>query len=183
MTKKEILDLELQLAKENNITLKKIKFFTGHDQMTGLSCDLYIDGKKAAYCYDDARGGEMEIDPYINAYRQILIDLEEKLKVLPEYKYPNGNFMVKHSIENLINAIATDFEIKKEFNKDAKKGIMYLDPEGKEWLYKWSKNLVMYIAMRKDIAIKNIKDVVTELEKKGNVILNKDYLKKLGIDL
>ena len=41
--------------------IKSLKFHKGHDGMDGFNCNLYKDGKKYAICYDDARGGEIEI--------------------------------------------------------------------------------------------------------------------------
>lgn len=183
MTRKELSTLELSLAKERKLSLKKIKFFRGHDGMTGLSCDLYIDGKKAAYCYDDARGGEMEISPYTSAHRFVINSLEEELGKLPEYQCDEFDFKMSHNLESLVNILAQDHEEKKEFEKNSRKGVMYKDTDDSTWIHGWKYNLPMYIAMYKEKAIKNIIDTCKRLEAEGNVILNKDYIKTLGIEV
>lgn len=181
LSRKEIQALELQVAKDNGLTLKKIKYFTGHDQMVGMSCDLYINGKKVAYCYDDARGGEMEIEPYTVIHRKTLIELEGKLKILPEYQSTEYDFTFNHSLEHVVNALANDYAEQKSLQKEFHKGIVYKNKEEKIYIRSWSHALAMYIAMRKETAISNIKRVTQELEADGNIILNKEYMIKLGV--
>jgi len=183
MTRKEVYALELNLANERKLSLKKIKFFRGHDGMTGLSCDLYVDGKKVAYCFDDARGGEMEITPYTAAHRFVINSLEDDLHKLPAYQCEDFNFEMNHDLESLVNALAQKYEEDKEFEKNSRKGILYKDANDSTWVFGWKYNLPMYIAMYKEKAIQNIKDACSRLEGEGNVILNKDYIKTLGIEL
>ena len=181
LNKQEIKELELQIAKDNGLTLKKIKFFIGHDKMTGLSCDLYMNGKKIAYCYDDARGGEMEIDPYTEIHRKTLIDLEGTLKMLPEYQCTEYDFSLKHSIEHIVNELANDYAEQKDLQKDFRKGIVYKNKKGEIYIRGWAHALPMYIAMKKESAIANIKRVLQELEEEGYTVMNREYIATLGV--
>ena len=190
MTRTEVTELELQIARKNNLTLKNIKFFRGHDGMTGLSCDLYQNNKKIAYCFDDARGGEMEISPYTTAHRLIIRNLESMAYNLPEYKVEYSNdiqdhYTFKHTLEGIINALAEEYERNKKMEKDSKKAIVYKDEKGDTWLYSWQhqSSLAAMVTKRPESAKSAIKKACEELEKEGNIILNKDYLIKLGVSV
>jgi hypothetical protein len=112
--------------KKSKIELKKVKTFRGHDGV-GLDCDLYVDGKKIAHVFDDARGGEVEYEAYgpgpdFQANRKILQDLETYAKTLPEIKLPAnlGGGSLPMDLDSLINDILKDMEYQK-FEKKLKK--------------------------------------------------------------
>ena len=110
MTKEEVYKTELQIAKDNNLTVKNVKLFRGHDGV-GLSCDLYINNKKLAYCFDDARGGEMEISACNSILRNQLNALEVKMMAQPTYKRDDligTNF--RHCLEDIVNALTVKHE-------------------------------------------------------------------------
>lgn len=172
------------IIKENNLSLKNIKMFNGHDGV-GLSCDLYINNKKVAYCFDDARGGEMEIKPLTFAHQTIIYTLNKKLPTYPKYKIdciPDKEF--EHELENVINHMVEVIEEEKELKKLSKKSIVYKTPEGETRLGSW-KNvaLAMIIAKKGDVGRLMICEACKEIENKGNTILNKYYLKQLGLDI
>jgi len=104
------------------ITLKKVKLFRGHDG-TGLDCDLYVDGKKVAHVFDDARGGEVEYQAYcpnVQENWKILEELEAYAKTLPKIEsefFPEG---MEQDLDGLINNILMDMEKEKTMKKIAK---------------------------------------------------------------
>ena len=184
MTKEEVNQKELELAKDNNLTIKNVKLFRGHDGI-GLSCDLYMNNKKLAYCFDDARGGEMEISAYTSILRNQLNDLEVKLMAQPTYSRDDlTGITFRHSLENIVNALTVKFEEDKQYRKDSKKAIVYKKQDGSTWLVSWKNEaLAMLIGKRGDKAKTMIKDKCIFLEQQGYIVLNKDYLIQIGINV
>jgi hypothetical protein len=184
MTKEEVYKTELEIAKDNNLTVKNVKLFRGHDGV-GLSCDLYINNKKLAYCFDDARGGEMEISAYNSILRNQLNDLEVKIMAQPTYKRDDligTNF--RHCLEDIVNALTVKHEEDKQYRKDSKKAIVYKKPDGSTWLVSWKNEaLAMLIGKLGNKAKTMIKDKCIFLEQQGYIVLNKDYLIELGINV
>jgi len=184
MTKEEVNQKELELAKDNNLTIKNVKLFRGHDGI-GLSCDLYMNNKKLAYCFDDARGGEMEISAYTSILRNQLNDLEVKIMAQPTYSRDDlTGITFRHSLENIVNALTVKFEEDKQYRKDSKKAIVYKKQDGSTWLVSWKNEaLAMLIGKRGDKAKTMIKDKCIFLEQQGYIVLNKDYLIQIGINV
>lgn len=184
MTKEEISQKELELAKDNNLSIKNVKLFRGHDGV-GLSCDLYINNKKVAYCFDDARGGEMEI----SAYNQILINqlnnLEIKILAQPKYSRDDlSGISFRYSLEDIVNALVNKYQEDKQYRKDSKKAIVYKKQDGSTWLVSWKNEaLAMLIGKLGTKAKTMIKDECIFLEQQGYTILNKDYIIELGINV
>lgn len=184
MTKEEVHQKELALAQQFNLTIKSVKFFRGHDGI-GLSCDLYINGKKAAYCFDDARGGEMEISAYPTILRSQLKDLEIEIMAQPKYTRDDLSGMTfRHSLENLVNALTVKYEEDKQYRKDSKKALIYKKPDGSTWLVSWKNEaLAMLIGKHGEKGKNMIKTKCLDLEKQGYTVLNKDYLIQIGVNV
>jgi hypothetical protein len=185
MTREEVYQKELELANNNNLSIKNVKLFRGHDEATGLSCDLYINNKKLAYCFDDARGGEMEISAYTSILRNQLEDLEVKIIAQPSYKIDDfGDTPFRHSLEDVVNALAIKKQEDEKYRKVSKKAIVYKKPDGSTWLVSWKNEaLAMLIGKLGNKAKTMIKDKCIFLEQQGYIVLNKDYIIGLGIDM
>lgn len=121
-----------------NITLKKVKMFKGHDGV-GLDCDLYVDGVKVCHVFDDARGGEVDFEPYGNTpaevkiNRGLLIKAEEYARSLPgSPSIFNEDVMMPNDLESLINNILAEMEKEKEIKKLEKKFATHIISYNKE---------------------------------------------------
>ena len=144
-----------------------------------------MNNKKLAYCFDDARGGEMEISAYTSILRNQLNDLEVKLMAQPTYSRDDlTGITFRHSLENIVNALTVKFEEDKQYRKDSKKAIVYKKQDGSTWLVSWKNEaLAMLIGKRGDKAKTMIKDKCIFLEQQGYIVLNKDYLIQIGINV
>jgi hypothetical protein len=181
MTKEEVYKIELQIAKEKNLTVKNVKLFRGHDGV-GLSCDLYLNNKKVAYCFDDARGGELEVDPVNYTLTPVICQINKEINAYPKYKRDDLDMTFSHTLEYIINALVEKHEEDKQFQKDSKKGIIFKKEDGSIWTKSWKNTaLAMVIGKYGEKGKSMIQDTCNEIQEKGYEILNKDYLNKIGI--
>ena len=107
------------------IEIKNVKFHKGHEGMTGLNADIYVDGRRIAHVYDDAHGGEFQYDAHweksdkdyskMREKRDVLNELYIYARSLPEYDTPYGKLPM--NLDTLVNKIIRDKEIEKEMNK------------------------------------------------------------------
>lgn len=190
----ELRELELQYAKDNNLSVKNIKTFAGHDGMLGVNADIYQNNKKFAHFYDDARGGEAEVsylgknDIEMQKNRNILRDLETQFKAYPTVKFTykesddehENTFYFSHVVNTLINS---ELE-RKELARDAKKGIVYMDPKDEQtYIWSWSYNLPKLFQIYPTKALSTVQKACDELKAEGCIIKNVDLLKEYGVSL
>lgn len=185
----------LVIAEQLGITLKKIGTFKGHEGMLGINADICLGGKAFAHAYDDARGGEMDIDALcdhkkpetIKANRKIIQDIEDKLKTFPEYKVSLGDshFMTRDSLADIVNALVDEHTEKQLLKKDENKGLVFKS-EGGMSLVTWPlgtipKMIEKYGAAQ--VVEKLLQPTYDEYKAKGKTILNLEYLKKVGVKI
>lgn len=172
------------------ITLKKVKMFKGHDGV-GLDCDLYVNGKKVAHVFDDARGGEVEYDAYGDSHEErkananILHELEEYAKTLPKVEsefFPEG---LDQNLDGLINNILMDMEKEKTMKKIQKLFVTHIIIMGKNdesyRMLSYGKPAIRLAAMPKEKLQADINQIKAEL-KEGERIANTN-LQALGITM
>lgn len=120
----------LPVAIANRVTVKKLRVGFGHDT-GGMSCDIYLDGKKWGDLYDDGWGGETRLGV---AGEQVFAAIEASKKRMEDFLrgegydahlFANGwNFIKSASnigLVSLLDEIATHYIEQAEDAKYAKK--------------------------------------------------------------
>ena len=186
------------------ITVKKVSTFQGHDGI-GVNADVYIDGIHVGHFYDEARGGEPEFSRAIHMgdkkkddlVRSLLKELDAYAKSLKpvdlnaDRSFGNKPLMVQPTAESLMDDVINaeigkkeDAKFTKKLEKQSLKGIVY----GSKDRYRvWSwKNLTLAQLLQhpqgKSVLQTRVNIIKLEL-KKGESILNADYIKSLGITI
>jgi len=187
---KQTYQFELKTAKELGITIKNVKFFSGHDGMAGINADLYYNNKKFASAYDDARGGEMDVRPsdYENTTVSTFHEVETKLRATSKYIHvhthaPDGKpyggkpFEMESQVDlaSLVDALARH----KEELKEAKKGIQYTTKDG-DYYHHWGMSIPALMKKHPKTALASIQRRYDELSAKYP-IRNTEYLSSIGI--
>lgn len=185
---------EVEIAKELKLDVKNVKFFKGHDGMTGINADIYYNGKKFAHAYDDARGGEMEIYAVSGDKRPILQMVIEQLSKYPSYKVEfdrdiNGRslggdvlkYESRPELSSIVDYLAQAKEEERIRKRDRSKGILYTNPKGEELLWGWKEAIPAVLKKFPKQARKALQENYDKLIKEGCVVHNADYLKELGI--
>jgi len=163
MTKQEFL---------NRATAKNVKQMRGHDAPS-FEWDIYFDGKKICNCWDDSYGGELKITNEDNqSIEDIYKSINKESLYDKEYKWTTN-------LELLMYELKTTSLMK----KDEKKGIMIGKPNSYSIVgfntsipttfKKWSKNEVM----------KDYQNIINDAVKKGQTILNADYLRTWNLNI
>ena len=176
----------IEIAAKLGISLKKVSTFKGHEGMTGINADICLDGKPFAHAYDDACGGEMDIRPegYTKENREIIQSLSEKIQTFPTYDLNVGGKIhkVKHTLEDVVNALVDAELLKKSMKKDEKKGIVY-EEDGKQMISSW-KGFSLDTLVKHPQGRGILQAAYMGLKiRKGVTILNLDYLKKVGVEI
>ena len=174
-----------------NIKLKKIKFFTGHEGMTGLNADIWIKGVKCMHVYDSANGGCFE---YTNFAREnknpervksLIKDFEDYLLTLPKREMIVGGVKKEYSVDMdmFINELVdkyVDEKNAKKMNKYMAQHILFGVPKGGSY------KLIKATIPLKDIPKANLQIFVNTIKtkycKNGVQILNTN-LTELGVNL
>ena len=163
MTKQEFL---------NRATAKNVKQMRGHDAPS-FEWDIYFDGKKICNCWDDSYGGELKIT---NEDNQSIEDI---------YKSINKDSLYDKEYKWTTNLELLMYELKTTslMKKDEKKGIMIGKPNSYSIVgfktsipttfKKWSKNEVM----------RDYQNIINDAIKKGQTILNADYLRTWNLNI
>ena len=163
MTKQEFL---------NRATAKNVKQMRGHDAPS-FEWDIYFDDKKICNCWDDSYGGELKIT---NEDNQSIEDI---------YKSINKDSLYDNEYKWTTNLELLMYELKTTslMKKDEKKGIMIGKPNSYSIVgfktsipttfKKWSKNEVM----------KDYQNIINDAVKKGQTILNADYLRTWNLNI
>ena len=163
MTKQEFL---------KSATAKNVKQMRGHDAPS-FEWDIYFDGKKICNCWDDSYGGELKITNEDNqSIEDIYKSINKESLYDKEYKWTTN-------LELLMYELKTTSLMK----KDEKKGIMIGKPNSYSIVgfktsipttfKKWSKNEVM----------KDYQNIINDAVKKGQTILNADYLRTWNLNI
>ena len=194
LSDKEAEEYKLKVAKDLEIDVKNIKFFSGQDGMAGINADLYYKGKKFAHGYDDSNGGGMDVRPsdYELKTMDVFHDIESKLKALPKYIHVhtedmNGRklggdafeYETQVDLADIVDTIALHKEKVKEKSKKDKKGIQYTKPDG-DYVAHWNMSIPAMLKKYPEKAIPTIQKRYDELIKKYPVT-NTDYLSSIGI--
>ncbi|NIP30985.1 MAG: hypothetical protein GTN59_10610, partial [Candidatus Dadabacteria bacterium] len=150
--------------------------------------------KKFAHFYDDAYGGEPRLDWLGNTdiqhqqNRNTLRDLEEQAKNLPkvEYKFKDidntytNTFWLYTLVNTLINA---ELE-RKELAKNAKKGIVYIDPkDNKTYIWGWNYPIPKLFKLYPTKALPSVQKRYDNIVKEGCIVKNTELLAEYGVKL
>ena len=163
MTRKEFL---------KRATAKNVKQMRGHDAPS-FEWDIYFDGKKICNCWDDSYGGELKITNYDNrSIEEIYKSIDKDSLFDQEYKWTT-------SLELLMQEILTISLMK----KDEKRGVMIGKPTSYSVIgfktsipntfKRWSKHEVM----------QDYQNIINDAIKKGQTILNADYLRTWNLNI
>jgi len=166
MTRKEFL---------KRATAKNVKQMRGHDAPS-FEWDIYFDGKKICNCWDDSYGGELKITNYDNkSIEEIYKSIDKDSLYDQEYKW----MTIPTRLELLMEEIKTISLMK----KDEKRGVMIGKPTSYSVIgfktsipntfKRWSKNEVM----------QDYQNIINDAIKKGQTILNADYLRTWNLKI
>ncbi len=102
---------------------KNIKHFRGRD-WGGVECDLYLDGKKVGFYYDDGNGGEADID-FVSK------ELEEKVKADAKTYYAEHPLTgicadLPPTYDLFLGEVLALHDIEKEYKKMSKMGFPFM---------------------------------------------------------
>lgn len=147
---------------------KNIKKSRGHDGPS-FEWDIYFDGKKICNCWDDSYGGELKVTDYPNQSIESIYDSIDKDSLWDkEYEWTTSQEILLHTLLNI-----------GLMKKDEKKGVLIgsVDRyriEGyktsiPKTFEKWPKDS---LEIKKDL-----QDIINKAIKKGESILNLEYLK------
>eukprot|EP01029_Cantina_marsupialis_P029171 TRINITY_DN7798_c3_g1_i1.p1 TRINITY_DN7798_c3_g1~~TRINITY_DN7798_c3_g1_i1.p1 ORF type:complete len:182 (+),score=36.17 TRINITY_DN7798_c3_g1_i1:67-612(+) len=179
-------NLNLQIAKVLNLSVKKVITFPGHDGKIGIDAKLFMDTKYYAHAYDDARGGGINIKAnYPNVSNKEVADLDKKIQEeYPEYNlmedHKGPDLIVKHDLESVVDSLVNQFLLEKEKKKNEKKGIDLGDS-----IIVFDKVTIPTFLKKYDKkkALKTIQKAYDECKSNNKEVLNKEYLKNIGIRL
>lgn len=162
------------------LELKNVKINEEFSEETLMfKADLYVNGKKCAYAYNDGRGGCTSYREYGIELRPLLAQAEAYCKTLPSkfHTYGEKTIEIKSNLEVWIDTIVYDISNKKEkakFEKKKKKDMLTHLLYGSENGYKrigWGKlNIEQLLNRNEGRAV--LRKTITELEQKGETILN-----------
>lgn len=152
------------------LELKRIEFSERLSQETkAFAADLWVNGKKVAYCENDGHGGCTNYNAYDASLRPILKEVEEYCKSLPSVKYEfNGNAKeLKMDLEFKIDIMLDEWLEAKDF----KKLLIYKTADGVKMECSWKGYTLTKLLGRPD-GIRIIQKKVLELQAKGCKIMN-----------
>jgi hypothetical protein len=102
------------------IELKSIKFSEAMSEETNaFTANLYINGKKVAYCKNRGHGGCTDYDHITPEDRKTIADAETYCKALPKTKWHDMEF--DQSLESVIDQLLEDWLQAKETKKQERK--------------------------------------------------------------
>ena len=173
------------------IQIKNIKFFEGHDGMTGLNADIYIKGIKCLHVYDDAWGGMFTYTSYANGsknpekVKSLIKDFEEYLKTLPKQEINIGGkkTMIPVDMDMFVNDLVNKQEeekAKRKMERYMKQSIVFGKPNASSYQVLKFKRALADIPQA--ILQQQVNKVKHEYCTKGVVILNTN-LKELNIKI
>ena len=176
----------LKIAKDFNLAVKKVITFPGHDGMVGIDAKLYKNNKYFAHVHDDAYGGGVIIKAnYPNVTPKEVTDLDNKIQVeYPEYNLIEDDnepdLMVKHDLESVVDSLIEQVLLEKERKRKEKKGIDL----GDSIIVFGNVTIPTFLRKHgKNKALNAIQKAYDECKLNNEQVLNKDYLKSIGINL
>jgi len=148
------------------IELKNISHSPRLSQETeAFAADLWINGKKVAYCENDGHGGCTNYNTYNPSLRPLLKEAEEYCKWLPPEDF-NGHEL-SMDLEFMIDKMLYEWIEAKDF----KKAIIYRTANGVKMECKW-KGYTIAKLLQMGSGVTAIKRKVSELQAAGCTILN-----------
>lgn len=192
MKKKDLKEGKLSIlekAKVIGITLKKIKSLEMRRGVASTA-DVYLNGKLLAHANDEGYGGGMDIDPAFKnenwderkANQKLIQEVEAKLAEYPEYtiEHVGHSYQTTDTLECIICALMDDFETQKIRKREEKKGIV-VDGSIIHWNSGSLPNMIKKFGKERTLDVVQKKCDALAAEK--TEILNKDYLKSIGIKI
>jgi len=191
----------LDIANKNKLSVKKVETFTGRDGI-GINTVVYIDGNEFLNIHDSGNGGCLSIgvlgeliktaDGYKNSPERennllAMKHIEAEIDKVPKYleKCSFGDYMNKLSLEDVVNAVVSEFLNKKEIKKLEKKGILLENADGEIDVISWGKVAIptLFKKYGKEYMIPRIQRTYNDFAKRDEKILNLEYLKSIGIQV
>ena len=167
------------------VQLKKVKFFEGHDTMTGFNADVWIKGVKCMHVHDSAHGGCFEYYNHSNEekVKNLIEEFNDHIDQLPKTEFNLGGkkTMLKYNMDMFINDLLEKQEKdkqKKKMDKLMKTAIVIGVPNDAKYAYFNFKKDLKTVPL--PILQKNINNIKVKHLTEGKVILNTN-LKELGV--
>lgn len=163
-----------------DLSIVNYKSFKGHDGMRGINAEIKYKGKKIASVYDDARGGEWDYDvlgygtPKYDTNKQLFQELLNDVSGLDKVECYGTS--LDPSLDYLIEELCNQ----KDMDKDVKKGILIKANHGYD-IVQWKIQLPTLIKKYKN-GLSVIQKAYDE-HKDNDIVLNKDYLKSIGVNV
>ena len=177
--------------KKPKIELKNVKHFEGHDGMTGLNADIYINGVKCLHVHDAAFGGCFDYYDYAHnskdpeKVKSLIKEFDTYLATLPEETVyinddPKRPFNIKMDRDWMVSKLEGEWAKKRMEAKMKKQMITKIlvgVPDGETYsYYDFKKPLSSFATLPLQNAVNRIKAQL----KKDEVILNTN-LQALGV--
>jgi hypothetical protein len=162
------------------LELKNIKFSEAMSEETyAFTADLFVNGKKIAYCKNNGHGGCTSYNPYDADTRVILKQADAYAESLPEVKYDEfggGSFAasLENTIDHMFSAWLEEKDKKKNIarlRKDMAKGLVYGTPESYR-VTSWGKTHTIETLMKFPQGVEVLKKRIKELKEQNETILN-----------
>ena len=189
MKKKDATKSTLEKAAEVGITLKKVRTFDGR-RGTAIEADVYLNGKLIAHASDEGIGGCMHIEAAfkkndfdeMRANRKLIQEVEDKLAKYPEYtiEHVGHSYKTKDRLDTIIDYLIDEESAKKAMKREEKKGIV-LDGSIIHWNSGTLPNMIKKFGKERTVAV--VQKKYDELKAKKEKVLNKEYLKSLGVKI
>jgi len=153
-------------------TAKNVKQTRGHDAPS-FEWDIYFDGKKICNCWDDSYGGELKVTNYDNqSIEEIYKSIDKNSLFDKEYKWTT-------SLELLMDEI----KIISLMKKDQTKGVMIGKPTSYSVVGFNTSIPTTFKKWSKDEVMKDYQNIINDAIKKGQTILNADYLRTWNLNI
>jgi hypothetical protein len=161
-----------------DIKLKSIKDYPSMSEETNcFQADLWVGNKKVAHIKNQGRGGCDDVWAY-DGMRPLLKEVEDFCKAMPKVEC---NFSGRiHYLENDLELYVGKLMDEWRKAKDFKKGIVYKDKNGVEYLQSW-KGTTLTKLMKTPNGRRHVTKAVAQLKFKGATILNTNIDETLDI--
>lgn len=183
------------------LVIRNFEYMQGREGVA-VNCDFAFKGKIFLHAHDDGNGGCLDYYVYPNTPENQLVFNQFKAYVdgLPEYDFnaemkaygydmgKNEPDMRKKTVEDVLNEFIDEAIGKKEqaqFNRDAKKGIVYGKDKyrySKIW-WKGTTLAKMVMSPKGKLVLQTKLNQIKKELNDGEKILNAEYLKSLGITI
>lgn len=167
-----------------DIKLKNLKIYNAMSEETiAFTADLFINGKKIAYCKNEGCGGNTYYHRYSNTDRALLVEAEDYCKALSPKKieYAKETFELPQSLESVIDEWvyrvhnekeAVNFQ--KKIEKDMVKGLCY-GTKDSYTLITW-KGVTIPQMMASTMGRGTLRAKILQLQSEGKTVLNTNIL-------